>query len=125
MQTLTYGLQRPETGDKGSVFFTALEDNITQLDGHKHDGNDSCLIPSNSLNLTYQILSAASWVSLGSGNYRQLVTMPSGFLFDSRVAFFRNNSDSTPLSLSVEKVSSNTFYVYINDNSFDVRVIYI
>ena len=42
--TLSYGFVRPATGDKGSVFFPALEDNITQLNSHDHDGTDSALM---------------------------------------------------------------------------------
>ena len=125
MQTLTYGLKRPNTGDKGSVFFTALEDDITQLDGHLHDGNDSSLIPTSSLNYTTQSLLAASWVSLGEGNYRQLVTMPGGLLFNDRVLSFRNTANGYIIHPSVEKVAANTYYVYINDNSVGLTVHYL
>lgn len=41
MTTLTYGLKRPATGDLGSVWFPAIEGNITQLDAHSHNGVDS------------------------------------------------------------------------------------
>lgn len=126
MLTLTYGLQLPETGDKGSVFFPALKDNITQLDAHDHDGTDSPLLPSSSLALTTQSILAVDWVALGEpGNYRQVITMSAPLTYDNKGIFFKNSSNGDLLYLSVEKVSANSYYVYINDNTISLTAIYI
>lgn len=128
MQTLTYGLQLPETGDKGSIFFPALEDNITQLDGHSHNGTDSAFIPSSSLLLTTQSILAANWVAYGSGigTYRQLVTMPGTLTFDLQVIHFRDASTGNYYQgLTLEKASANTYYVYINDSTVSLTAYYV
>lgn len=126
MLTLIYGLKLPETADKGSTFFPALEDNINQLDAHDHDGIDSALIPSSSLTLTTQSILAANWVSLGEpGNYRQVVTMPAPLAYDGKGIFFKNSSNGDLLYLTVEKVSANSYYVYINDNTISLTAIYV
>ena len=44
MLTLSHGYEKPETGDKGSVFFPALEDNIQKLNDHNHNGLNSELL---------------------------------------------------------------------------------
>jgi len=124
MQTLTYGLKKPQTGDLGPEVFPALEANITQLDAHNHDGANSPLLnPKNILGTTQSIL-AASWVSTGSaGEYRQLVTVPTGFLFDRVQISFRTSAGSYVYP-TVEKVSSTTYYVYTNDNTLALTAVY-
>lgn len=49
MTTLTYGFKRPATGDQGSVWFPAMEDNITRLDAHDHDGTDSAQLTNSAI----------------------------------------------------------------------------
>jgi hypothetical protein len=124
MQTLTYGFKKPQTGDKGSIFFPALEDNIQQLNDHTHNGvNSSRLTTQAVASLTTSILSAA-WSSLGDGNYRQLVTMPGGLDYDECVVSIKDDATGNILFLSIEKVSDTTFYVYTNDNSLDLLAVY-
>lgn len=127
MQTLTYGLKRPDSGDKGDVFFPALEENITQLDAHTHDGVTSPKIPSSSVEAVSQNVAAASWSDQGGDIYRALVTMPGSLQFDTSTLSFEINSGSDVGSRffpSVTRVSANSFYVFINDDSLDIKVIY-
>ena len=125
MQTLSYGIKKPEDGDKGSVFFPALEDDLQQLNDHDHDGVDSAPIISTNISSVQQALSAASWVAVSGGTYRQLVTVPSGKLYDNSFILFRKTSDKSQMFLGVEKVSSTTYYVYINDSTIDVTAYYV
>lgn len=127
MQTLSYGIKKPQTGDKGggaNGFWAALEFDLTQLNNHNHDGSDSALLDATSFVALTQNIVAAGWTASGS-NYRQLVTMPGVTTFDNFGQInFRDTATKAPLLLGIEKVSSNTFYVYINDPSLDVTIYY-
>jgi hypothetical protein len=124
MQTLSYGFKKPQSGDLGSVYFPALENNFQQLNDHDHDGTDSAKLPTSSLTAQTGSILAASWVSLGGGNYRQLVTLAGTLQYDNVVASFRNSSTGDYLNLTVEKASATTYYVYINDNSVSLTAYY-
>jgi len=127
MQTLTYGYKKPQTGDKGSVFFPALEDNIQRLNDHDHDGTDSAKLTAASVTSVAQTLLLANWVSVGDGLFRQLVTCPGTLKVDEQGMRFQIASGANSGHFfypSVEKVSASTFYVYINDSSVDVKVLY-
>lgn len=126
MQTLTYGFQKPETGDKGSVFWEALEENIQQLNDHTHNGSDSAqLTPAAMAGQTQSV--AASWTSVGNGLYRQLITMPGTLQFDDvSMRMYITNGDDANYEIypSILKVTANTFYIYVNDNTLTLKVIY-
>jgi hypothetical protein len=124
MTTLTYGLKRPSTGDSGSTLFAALEDNITQLDGHTHDGVDSPALPAQSITGVTQTISSASWVASGAtGHYRQQVTVPAGFDFDLVQISFRTSAGAY-IHPTVEKVSDTQYYVYTTNNAIDFIACY-
>jgi hypothetical protein len=125
MQTLAYGYKLPEDGDKGSVFWDALEDDITQLNDHTHNGSNSALLTSTSVTATTQSISSASWAHQGGGTYRQTVTMPANIGYETHAIQFRNNADGRILYLSTEKVSGTSYYVYINDNTITVKAFYV
>lgn len=124
MITLTYGQKIPEAGDRGVPLFQALEDNFTRSDGHTHDGIDSpVLSPTNFVGTPQNILSAA-WVASGPvGHYRQLVTMPVGFLFDTVKIGFRT-SGGAYVYPTVERVTATTYYVYTIDNTQGYVAVY-
>lgn len=124
MQTLSYGFLKPQTGDKGSAFFPALEGDIQQLNDHTHNGVNSSLLPSTSISPTTQALSSASWVATSGGTFRQLVTMPGGLIYDNFVVSVKLTSTKHLIYPTIEKVSATTFYVYTNDNSLDYTVVY-
>lgn len=124
MITLSYGYLKPETGDKGSAFFPALEQDIQQLNDHTHNGVNSAFIASGNVTATTQALSAADWVSVAGGKYRQLVAMPGALQYDNFIIGAKLTGVGDQYYPSVEKVSSNSFYIYINDNSLDVTVFY-
>lgn len=123
MLTLSHGFLKPQTGDKGSVWFPALETNIQKLNDHTHNGTDSELLAATSINAGTTAILAANWVSLGGGNYRQLVTMPAGFSYDAGYSLsFHLTTGGHLIYPSVERVSATQIYVYINDNTQDLTL---
>lgn len=123
MQTLSYGYQKPQTGDLGPVLFPAMENNIQRLNDHNHDGSNSAQLTRTAVASSTQTLSSASWSATSNGNYRQSVTMPAGFDFDTISMQFRL-STGQQIHPTIERISDTSFYVYINDNSVDVIVLY-
>jgi len=124
MLTLSFGVKRPQTGDKGTVFWPAMEDNFQQLNDHTHDGSDSSQLTSASVTAATQSISAAGWVANGN-TYRQLVTMTVGFNYDDYLIIFRESVTKQQMFLAVERNSATSFYVYCNDNTLDVVAYYI
>lgn len=126
--TLSYGYKKPVNGDKGSTFFPDLADDIQRLNDHSHNGTDSALLSPNVISKFSQTLLAAGWVSLGNGNYRQEATMPVGATFANSLMRFEISggaSDGFVIYPSIEKSAAGKYWIYINDNTLDVRVLYI
>lgn len=123
MLTLTYGFKKPQNGDKGSVFWDALALNCQLVNDHTHDGTNSAKLTAFATTAYTQPL-AGPWVLVANGVYRQLVTVASGHLVDDYNISFRDTTSGYAYLLSYEKVSSTTFYVYINDNSVSVTAVY-
>lgn len=116
MQNLTRGIKKPENSDSGSEWFPAVATNFSRL--------------SEAVNVTAQTALAASWVATSGGTYRQLVTIPTSLTnsphsltFDT-LALEVRLSDGSVIHPTIEKVSSTTFYIYINDNTLSLTVLY-
>lgn len=123
--TTAKGYRKPTTGDRG--WYTDLEFNIDRIDAHSHNGVDSAALPSTSITKITQDVLAASWSSLGEGNYKQTLTLPTNFTFnDMQVRFYVNGGtmDGQEVILSVKKVSASTFDVYVNDNTLALKAVY-
>jgi hypothetical protein len=125
MITLTYGLKLPETGDKGSTWFPALEDNITQLDGHTHNGVNSGKVSSSSIQKLFQSILAANWVAVGdgTGRYRQAITLVGSVPFDGTDILLQDASGNK-YYLEIEKINASSYYVYTNDNTLALTAYY-
>lgn len=124
MTTLTYGLKRPQTRDTGSALFTALEDNITQLDGHTHNGTNSALLSTAAVAMVTQTIAAGSFVDQGGGRYRQTITLPGALTLSVCTVMFKTSLGHL-VQLTMELVSSTSYYVYTNDNSASYTAMYI
>lgn len=122
MLTLSYGFKKPQTRDTGTILFTALEDNLQQLNDHSHNGVDSARLTAAAVVASTQTIAAGSWVATSQGNYRQLVTL-SGLSYDEINIGMRNSSGHI-VAAQIEKVSSSTYYVYTNDNATDFTAVY-
>lgn len=123
---LSHGVTRPATGDRGSSFYTWLEELFTAFNSHDHDGTDSEAINAKYLTKTTETISSASWAAVANhtGTYKQTVTMPSGFTWDSCEMKFFLSSAGHLIYPTVEKASSTTYVIYFNDNSLDLKVTY-
>jgi hypothetical protein len=123
MLTLSFGFKKPESNDKGDVVFPALEANIQQLNDHTHNGTDSAKITSSSITTVTQVLASGSWVPTTNDRYRQTVTLPASVTFDTTGIGCRlSNGDL--FYPTIEKISVSQFYLYINDNTQNVTVLY-
>ena len=135
MQTLSYLFKKPQTGDEGVVWFPAMEDNIQKLNDHTHDGTNSALIPGANITRPTSTIAAANWVSDGGGNYHYTVTVPatiSGAATYNDVIYYNitckiNTAGATygdVIYPSIERETSTTFTVRVNDNTLDVLITY-
>lgn len=124
MQTLTFGFKKPTTGDRGAVFFPALEENIQKLNDHTHNGADSQAINSKDITPFKQTV-APTWSPHGPQGYRTEITIPNGKLYDDFVITFRDSATGAQLLLSTQKTSPTTYYVFINDPSINLVVHYL
>ncbi len=125
MLTLTYGYKKPQTNDRGNVFFTPLENNIQQLNDHFHNGVDSALIPVSSLTKSSASILAAGWGATSGGRYRQEVTLPAGFTYANTTIKFTTAAGNIAF-LTVELGSAaNKYYVYVNDNTLALTALYV
>ena len=120
MTTLSMGYELPANGDTGDVFFAGMQTNITQLNNHTHDGSTSQFLSTQ----TQSILSA-NWTAapIGGGVYRQLLAVPAGMSFDVCQVWFKLSTGQIVYP-SVERASSTTFYVYVNDNTLNLTAYY-
>lgn len=128
MIVLSFGYKLPETGDKGSIWFPALEDDIQQLNDHDHDGVNSVKLTAQAITGVGQTIVAADWVATSGGTYRQLVTTPASITFDDYARSFvvaSGASTGHEINPSIEKVTATTYYVYINDNTVDLDILYL
>ena len=135
--TLTYGRKNPATGDPGSTWFQNLNDNIVLDDAHDHDGVDSVRLTSVALTKFTSTIAAADWASAGGGNYTKVVTVPSGISAaaspHNEINYYSiicmiNTAGSTfgdRIYPGIERESSTTFTVIVNDNTLDILIYYI
>jgi hypothetical protein len=114
MIILSNGWKLPETGDLGSVWFPALEDNINLSNTHNHnDVNSERIEAINLLGSTLTVL-AASFADQGDGYWRSTVTVPNGESTDNYVVVVKDPTTKEPIGVKLEKLSSTQFYIYTN-----------
>lgn len=121
--TLSYGYIQPQSGDKGSVWFPALNDNIQQLNDHNHDGVTSALLPATSVSSASLTIPAAGWVADGTGRYRQDMTVPTGYNMDSFSITFKLSSGEIILP-SITRLSASSFRIFTLDNSLTYTAVF-
>ena len=123
--TTARGYKKPQNGDRG--WYTDLEFNIDRVDAHSHNGTDSVALPSSSITKSTQDVLSASWVSLGEGNFKQTLTLPMGYNWnDSQIRFYVNGGSmyGQEVLLSVKRVSTSTFDIFVNDNTLALKAVY-
>lgn len=118
--TTTYGYKKPQSGDRGSTVFTALEFNIDRVDQHSHDGVDSPRLgPESSAALSVAL--SPTWVtgSAAEGVYYQDVTVPAqltsaSLTYDDILVSIRTSTGERVYP-RVTKQSPTSFRVWVND----------
>lgn len=123
MLTLSYGFKKPETNDKGSVVFPALEGDIQQLNDHNHDGANSALIPPSSLTVVTQDVLSGGWIDQGGGTWQQQVTLLPGFNFDNISLTIRTAAGHYAYP-TLEKVSNTQILLKVNDPTLNLNLVY-
>lgn len=123
-QTLSYGYKLPTDGDRGGSFFPDLAADIQQLNDHNHNGTNSAQLSIQAVAVTTQAISSASWAAQGGGTFKQTVTLPGTLTYDAVAMQFRITSSKHIINPTIEKVSSNSYDIYVNDNSIGVTAIY-
>ena len=123
MVTLSYGYKRPQAGDRGAIWFTALEDNITRLNDHDHDGVDSALLSGSVIVKGTVTVSSGSWTLVSTGKYKQTVTCPSGFTMADHIPSVRLSTGHI-IHPTIERVSNTSFDIYTLDNTLTYTVIF-
>jgi hypothetical protein len=121
--TLSYGFIQPQNGDKGSVWFPALNDNIQQLNDHTHDGVTSALISSASLTTGTVSIPAASWVLDVTGRYKQDVTVPAGYNMDDYAIMFKLSTGEIIVP-SITRLTGTTFRIFGPDNTLTYTAVF-
>lgn len=127
---LTYGHVRPDDNDTGATFWDQLRNNITQDDAHNHNGINSAILSSIAINPVSDTTSivAANWIATSGGTYRMIVTTPPSISFDSYGMQFTitNGTDiGTRIYPTITKISNTTYYIYSNDNTINISVLYL
>ncbi len=130
MQTLSYGYKKPETGDRGSIFFPALEFDIQRLNDHNHDGANSQKLVASSVQGIADTILAAGWAAVSGqpGTYSQLVTMPPNTLFDDYGMDFRISlgiDAGKQIHPTVVKTAAAQYELFVNDPTLTLRVLYL
>jgi len=126
--TLTYGLKRPVDGDQGATLFDDLEGDITQLDAHNHNGTNSSKLSPSAMDVTAVTVAAANWNAGSYGNYYQEVTIAGSLTFETMhcsVYVNGGTNDGQIIFPTIKKgSSSSTIYIYVNDNTLALKVIF-
>lgn len=123
MNILAFGIPQPTTGDRGSVFFPALEQVIQRLASHDHDGVNTALISGGSIQAATVSVPSGSWVLDTTGRYKQTVTFPAGRTVDNSMIEVRDVASSQVVYTAVVKVASNQVDVYTNDNTVNFELV--
>lgn len=125
MLTLTYGYKKPQTNDKGNVFFTPLEVDIQQLNDHAHNGVDSAPISVANLTKSSATIAAGSWGATSGGRYRQEITLPAGFTYANTQFKFTSAAGNVLFPTLELGSAANKYYVYVNDNTLVLTALYV
>lgn len=121
--TLSYGYVNPQTGDPGSVWFPALNGNITQLNDHNHNGINSAPLSTSSAVGASVNIPSGSWASDGTGRYKQDVTVPSGYnMTQYSITFYLSTGEI--IHPSITQLTGTTFRIFGPDNTLSYVAVF-
>lgn len=122
-----YGQKIPESGDKGTQVFGALEGNIQGFVDHTHNGINSSLISAMSITKEKVNLAPGSWEATTSG-YKQTVSAPGAVTLDKVGMRFRVRTgplQNAFINPTVIPLSLTQFEVHVNDSSLDLECLFL
>lgn len=131
--TLSYGFVRPSVGDFGSTFWGQLENDITQLNNHSHNGTDSARLTSVAITAVSNTISTGAWsaVSGQTGTFSATVSCPPNITYDDYGILFQIASGTDigkRIHLSTVKIDATSFTVYICDTvspTYTITALYV
>jgi len=113
--------------ESGNEVFDLLEEFMQRMATHSHTGQDSAII---SLNIEKGVQSLVSgvdfvWDAQGNDIYRATIPVATGGTFDGNVRhyYYLNGTEPVEFHPTIEKIDANTYYLYANDNTVDLKVI--
>lgn len=121
-----YGLRKPEDGDKN--FWDLIENLFDAFVGHTHDASNSPSVPAANIVKKISTLASADWTPVAGIGYIQTITVPSGVSLDkSEPVFYISSGPSIYKRIypTVNPTSLITMEVTVNDNSLELKVIYL
>jgi len=122
MIILAFGIPQPTTGDRGSVFFPALEEVIQRFAAHDHDGNNTELISAAFSQAGTVQAPIASWALVTTGIYTQTVIVPTDFTYDNSMIQVRRDDTKELVYPKVERISNTQIRLTAATNTLDYRV---
>lgn len=122
MIILAYGIKQPTTGDRGSVWFPALEDDIQQWATHDHDGTNSALLSGSSSVPGTVAAPAASWANVANGLFQQTVVLPGVFTYDNSTIEVRRDDTKEVVYPKIERISNTQIRLSAAVDTIDYRV---
>jgi hypothetical protein len=124
--TLTYTRKKPVDGDRGSVFWDILADNIVLDDAHTHDGITSPAVPSLNITKGSSTVTNSGWTAEDDWYYKT-ITMPGTYtLGNCQISFFLNGGTLTGNEFFPKyvRVTNNSFKLYLPVDNQAVDILY-
>lgn len=122
MIILAYGIKQPTNGDRGAVFFPALEELCQRMASHKHDDIDSHPISGGVIKVGTVNAPNTNWALESLGIYSQTVTLPAGFTVANSLIEVRILSTNERVYAKVEQVTTTSIKVYTGVPTVSYRI---
>ena len=127
-ETYTNGpYEIPQDSDVGNTVFQILEEYMERMATHSHSGSDSKKI---SLNIekdfqTFTVGVDLFWSDQGNNVYRAQLDTPVAGSVDGNIRrfYFSDGTTWREFFPTVEKIDNDSYYIYTNDNTINVRVV--
>lgn len=119
----------PEDGDKGNIFFPLIVELYEKFNNHNHDGANSESITDSGVQKGTVTIPSSGWAANSTlPGYNQTITTPTGFSIDSSSPYFvvlSGEHIGKRIHPSIERISSTSIRVYVNDSSLELRAIFL
>ena len=114
MIILAYGVKQPTTGDKGSVFFPALEELCQRMATHKHDNIDSHPVASPNVTQASVDIPSANWLPVVGkvGVYYQDFGLPAGYTTLTSIYEVRDFTTDEKVYPSITKIDDVSMRIF-------------